>query len=194
MTKIIMTSFLTALAIFCSAQGITITKGNSHKTFKQNSIFKIYQKSISTDLQNQCCEVGEYIGTITSLSPDSLNLRLKSYTLKKNVNEVQMESILYSLPETMSMTISKKDIDYLQRYKSYKSLKVKENLMPLGSILLFTGLVTGINTVFVKDKKGKNALLTSGGIQIGAGITLLIASKSRKYHFQGDHKEICTFQ
>ncbi len=86
------------------------------------------------------------------------------------------------------------DLTVLNRLSdAYKSMKRKENLIPLGGLLLTTGLVTGINTFFVKDKKGKNALLLSGGIQIGAGITFLIASTSRKYHFQGDHK-ICTFQ
>lgn len=193
MIKTLLTSFLAILSTLCCAQGITIKRGNSHKTFKQNSTFKIYQKIITADLENQCCEVVECIGTITGLSPDSLTLRLKSYSSKKNVFDSKVENELYSLPETMTATISKKDIDYLQRYKSYKSMKRKENLIPLGGLLLTTGLVTGINTFFVKDKKGKNALLLSGGIQIGAGITFLLAGASRKYHFQGDHK-ICTFQ
>lgn len=90
-------------------------------------------------------------------------------------------------------TIAQDEIVYLKNFKSYKSNSRKEGFKIAGTLLLFTGTVTALNTFLVKDKSNKGNLLISGGIQMGLGIGFLVSGSSKKYYLK-DNEDIWTIK
>ncbi len=75
-------------------------------------------------------------------------------------------------------------IKALQAYYIVKLKKRKENILGTGVLMVFTGVVTALNALVVKDKSSKKSILISGGIQLGVGIGFIIAGDTKSYHLR----------
>lgn len=175
------------LSTTCFSQELKLWKGKDEKTFKPGSLFEIVVDKTNKSADKSWCSSAQLVGKIVAISDDSLTLQLNSYSIKKTMENVENKEIFLSQTGTLESTIAKNEIIYLSNYKSQKHKKRKENIFTTGGLMVFTGLVTALNALVVKDKSSKKTLLISGGLQFGLGLGLTITNDTKKYYLRNRH-------
>lgn len=177
---------LSAFVQFTFAQSLTITNGTKEKTFKPGSFYEIIIAENEEVLKNDCCDWSTLEGTLSSMTADSLNMQLTSYSRRMIVDGIKIEHERYGREGSNFGSFASSDIFSLKYYKSEKSKKIKSTLMVVGGILLFTATATSVNTFILPDKDNRTNLWQSAGVQAGTSIAFLILSSSKQYKFKGD--------
>ncbi len=172
------------ISLTCFSQELKLWKGDEEKTFKTGTLFEIVVDNANKSADKRWCSSAELVGKIVSVTDDSLKLLLNSYKIRNNMENVKKEENFYSQTGTIEAKIAKNEIVYLRNYKSLKHKKRKENIMGTGVLMVFTGVVTALNALVVKDKSSKKSILISGGIQLGIGIGFIIAGDTKSYHLR----------
>ena len=185
--------FFCFLSLSGFGQKLTLSNANKQKTFKEGSIFEIAASKSNYDNDKNFCTTTESIGKLISIGKDSMTLQLSSYTNKTNAGSLEGVDIFNFQSQPIKTTIAQDEIVYLKNFKSYKSKSRKGGFLVAGTLLLFTGTVTALNTFLVKDKSNKGNLLISGGIQMGLGIGFLVSGSSKKYYLK-DNEDIWTIK
>lgn len=165
------------------AQGLTITNGEKDKTFKEGSVFQLRLTNHDIPQDGKITNWTEVVGIISQTTRDSFSMILKSYENNYTVNYVDVTDIITSKMSNNYGVFSKNDLFSLRKYKSYKSKKRRDNLIGIGGILMFTGMITSMNAFLVHEGSNRNKILISGGIQVGLGIGSLIMYRPREYNF-----------
>lgn len=172
------------LCTTCFSQELKLWKGDEEKTFKTGTLFEIVVDNANKSADKRWCSSAEFVGKIVSVTDDSIKLLLNSYKIRNNMENVKKEENFYSQTGTIEAKIAKNEIVYLRNYKSLKQKKRKENFLGTGVLMVFTGVVTALNALVVKDKSSKKSILISGGIQLGVGIGFIIAGDTKSYHLR----------
>lgn len=168
----------------CFGQGLRLTRGLETKKFKENSVFEMVLAEEDPARNRTYCDYLELVGTFKSVKGDSLFLQLSSLVDHRLIDDASIEQSLLFDSNVRNYPVASNQIVYLQRYKSLKRKKAKQNFGIAGGLLIFTGAATALNGFVVKGKSNKNNLLLSGALQIGLGISFGIASRSEKYYFK----------
>lgn len=130
----------------------------------------------------KCCDHVSFEGYFTSLLKDSLRFNFsKSIAYRQLQNEKSEFNPLY-LNDYSNIAIAKKDIVRITEYSSKKNMKARKNLVGIGGLIIFTGIVTSLNALIFAGNK-KNDMLIAGGVQLGTGIVLVKSSIKRKRQF-----------
>jgi hypothetical protein len=165
------------------AQGLTITNGEKDKTFKEGSVFQLRLTNKDIPQDGKIIDWTEAVGVISQMSRDSFTMILKSYENNYTVDYVNVTDVITSRMSNNYGVFSKNDLFSLRKYKSYKSKKRRDNLIGIGGIFMFTGMITSMNAFLVPEGSNRNKILISGCIQVGLGIGSLILYRPREYNF-----------
>ena len=165
----------------CIGQGLTLTKNGKTRTFDEKTALEMALVRQYESDESKCCERIELIGYVTSLGPDSLGLRLNSYTRTTLIDDLEVKDVLQSNAGTLNMSIAQRDIYFVQ---SAEASKRKTAFNIAGGLLLFTGAATALHAILVDGKSNKNTLLISAGAQVGLGIGFVIAGRPKKYYLK----------
>lgn len=185
MKKILIISATFFLVTLGSAQQLTLTNGADTVAFPTRSIFQIISGGDEPSRGNPSCDYLEAVGFYHHVQSDSLYLLLTSLSNRTILGKDNFEqSLLFNTLEP-SYPIALDDIYQLKRYKSKESMHRNKRLGTFGGMLIFTGAVTSLNSLVVKDRSNKRALLVSGGLQICLGVGLAVGSNARSYPFKG---------
>ncbi|HFA50954.1 MAG TPA: hypothetical protein ENJ95_18240 [Bacteroidetes bacterium] len=176
--------FCCFISINIFGQTLTITNGETEKTFKPSSVYVI--SFGEGEPSGKCCDWTEMTGTLSGLNKDSIRLRLSKYTQMTVAEDLSSDHTITYKNDLNFGSLAKKDIYSLVKYKSLKSKKRKNNFGIAGGILLFTGVTTALNSFIVSDKDSKRDILLSGAAQVGLSITFLAFNSTPKYKFRGD--------
>ncbi len=170
---------------YCSTgQELKLIRGDENKTFKAGSVFDIYLAEKNAENANYGCASRELIGQVISVNKDSLTLKLTSYTDKRCIDEVAIQHLYAFSAVPPKIAIDKNDIIYFNHYNSYGAKQRKRGFTIAGALLLFTGTVTLLNAILLKDKGSKQTLVISGAAQIGLSIGFLIGGGEKKYYLK----------
>lgn len=177
---------LSLSAQFIFAQSLTITNGIKEKTFAPDGFYEIILGEGPNRENLNCCESTQLIGRLSALSRDSLHMDLTKYTHRKFLDDFKIEDQIFSVDKTNAGSFANSDIYSIKFFKSEKSRKRKENLLGIGGLLFFSGILTSANYFFVSDSDSKKTILKSGALQFGIGITLISMRKTKEYKFKGE--------
>ncbi len=173
------------ISINTFGQTLTITNGSKEKTFKSGSVYEINLGEGPIAGEGYCCDWSELVGTLYSVTEDSLFMEMNSYTRKMVIDGIKLKHDLYAKDATNFGRFTREDVFALKNFKSLKSKKRKTAFIIVGGLLLFTGIATAGNYIILSDDDSKKTILQSGAIQVGTGIGFLIMSSSKKYRFKG---------
>jgi hypothetical protein len=184
MKNIFLLLILGCIKISSFGQVIKISDGTKVKSINSNSFLEAIIAERGKINGKNCCDYEVFKGTIKSANKDSLTLKLTEINVKKHIDNTLFKYELLFPRSATEKTLAIKDILYIDKYKSEKSSRRDKITRGIGGLLLFTGSVTALNNFFVKEKSNKKALLISGGIQFGAGITLLALKGPKRYYLK----------
>ena len=178
---------LCSLGINTFAQTFTLSYilNDKGKTFKSGGFYEIILAENEEALKNNCCEWTTLKGSLSSVTEDSFQMNLKSYEQRAIVDDVKIFHENYAKEGSNFGSFSQQDIFSIRHYKSEKSRKRKNAFSGAGGVLIFTGVVTAINALIVKDDDSKKDILQSGGVQVGAGLAFVIMGNSKRYKLKG---------
>lgn len=184
--KTILTILTSFLMVACYGQTMNFSNSSKSKTIKQSDIVEVILDEIEEEQEVGCCDYTMMFGNIVSVNKDSILMNVNEYSLHTK-SKLSNHVMIFDWEEgPQLLSVSKKAIAYLSIYKSKKKVKTKENLSLIGGLLIVGGTLTAVNTLLVGDKGHKKNLLIAGGVQVGLGLTLAIASGSKKkYYFKG---------
>lgn len=182
MKNVFLLLILICIKISSFGQVLKISDGTKVKSINSNAVLDAIIAERGKINGKNCCDYEVFKGTIKSANKDSLTLKLTEINVKKHIDNTLFKYELLFPRSATKKTLAFKDIYYIDRYKSEKSVKRINTFRTIGGLLLFTGTVTALNNFFVKEKSNKKALLISGGIQFGAGITLFSLNRPKRYY------------
>lgn len=174
-------SVLLVLSTVVFAQSVTITNGLKEKTFKPESQYTILFGEQSE--KENCCNSTVVEGSIKAVTKDSIEVLVSSLVTRKVSDDFTIVNTNTSKAGYLK-TFAQKDIYNLSHYKSKRSKKRKNSFIVMGSLLLFSGLVTTANYLAVKKDSSKKTLLYTGGLEVGLGIGILLFTKKKTYAFK----------
>ena len=168
------------------SQSLSIFNDNHNIIFNEESVFEIVLSKTFDDKGVPCCKIYNLVGKFSKIDQDSFDIKLNTYNFFESIDGVNYEKEIFSREFGYKSIFAKKDLHSITQYTSLHNMNRKDNFNVLGGILVLTGLSTALNSLFLA-KGNKNSFYLAGGIQIGAGISFLLLSKSKTYKFNRDH-------
>ena len=183
MIRSILTIILSLSLSFSYCQELKISNGKREKTFPGSTVFKVILSVGENYEAGKCCNYLEAVGQIQSIDKDSIRMILNEVWLQRNVEELDFEEHLQSIPGNIDFSFHRDSLQFLYAYRSLKAKKRKSIPDTIGGILIITGLVSGINSLMVLDQESKNRLRISGGFQVGLGLLTIFLFQKKSYSF-----------
>ena len=161
--------------ICLQAQSLSITNGESTKTFDANTYFEM----IFYEDGEPCC-YSSVSGKIKRILADSLQIRVHDISFDDQKLDLMLKMHKSIGEKDLIMTFPKNQLQMLRGYKSKKSKNGGWTVV--GGILLTTGLITLANSYDLSANDFRDGVLISGGLQFGLGIISLSIGSKKKYY------------
>lgn len=194
-TKILL---LISLSVFCTnifSQNNTITKGNKTRTLDKEKYYEISAMTIEEEGCDDCFST-MIEGEIQRFTKDSIQMKLRNFRSIAIIDNARLTNQIYSKNTSNVYTFPKSDIYSLSYYKNEKSKKRKKRASTFGGVLVVTGIVTGLNALYVKGNSNKKVLGYSGlGQLLGGIVAISVFRPSKTYYFKSRKgKELWEFK
>ena len=181
MIKLFLPLLFLLLASSLSSQDLILTNDSKEINISTDYFLKIYTGSQAKDCPPDCDRL--YLsGLLCGTTADSITLKVVDFSLDKKVNDISSFVFIHPM-ENDYYTLAKKEINTIKYYKSHYSENRKDMLSSFGGVLIGTGVLTGLSSLFVPDEKEKSVLIATGA-QIGLGISLMTFSRKKKYRLK----------
>jgi hypothetical protein len=179
--KILATVLFLALYSNCLSQNLILRNGENRVEITKSRFLKVGAKATK---EQGCCDFLKFSGHFLSLSQDSVRFNFSKSVVTKELalDKSELDKTLFDY--NPYKTIAKKDLLFIEDYKSEKSLKRRDALAIVGGVISIMGLSTAFSALFVKENKTE--LLLLGGSQLAFGLTLGICSTKKSKKFIGD--------
>lgn len=181
-----MTLFAIMLISYCFGQEISIVNSNTLKEIQKSDILEITLGEFDAKRKRQrdCCNFTELIGSIESISADSVIINTTNLRIRSSLGDTSKELIYDWEDESRRKSILKNDILYLTRYKSSQGKKVKTILSFAGGVLIVGGAITTLNALLISKNDNRKNHLAVGGLEMGLGVVLGMASAKKRHYFK----------
>lgn len=180
--KIILLLLTISTAFQATSQSITIYKSNVEKTIDSDHYLDIGVVKELNKEKRKCCNYISYQGQLISSQDDSLLIDMSTASIKKDFNSISVDYDAHYLDNEAQKLIAKKDILFLNHYKSKNAKKTKSTLTRIGGAVMLSGIFTAINTLIFADNN-KSDLWLASGIQFGAGLILGVSTTQVEKYF-----------
>jgi len=174
--RLILLTLMVGFQYGAQAQGVKLYKQDKIRTLDDRKDYFVVSNIIDAD---KCCNSSRFLGKIVGVSVDSIQVSARQLETRRKEDDNGFYSKLSfnTKKELPIYSLAKNSITSFEK----KPNKLKETLVVVGGILIFTSVATAIHA-FVVDGDDRNALLISSGIQVGASLAFLItAAENPKY-------------
>ncbi len=168
---------------FClHGQDFSISNQRSTRKIKKTDFIQMRLGELD-DKQMACCPSKKLEGKIINLTPDSIQMIMKSLMIIRDFR-IKNQIIDMNLFHNDTTTFALHEIISMERYKSEKKINTKNYLFTTGVILMMSGAATSLNALIFQPNRSRN-LLIAGGAQMAAGLVFSLAIKPDIFHFKG---------
>lgn len=166
------------------AQGLTIQRGTQQRTFKPDSYFEIHHTNDQSITLAGCEYCSAATGRIIGIGKDSITLSVYEWLSQKEVKGIVIKNETLSKDGNLVRSIAKSNIYSLRNYNKRKQMNNNVVRKGIGGLLIGSGLITALNTIWVHQNPGRKNVWIAAGVQIGVGTLLLSLPGRKKYYFK----------